>query len=61
VITSFHITDKDGVVGQVQQACLLRAFRHFGLKVVTGSQQFSFDVAPHGCETRDKRGEADQY
>ena len=50
-----HITDKNGVVREIEQAGLLGSFRHFLFEFVAGLQKVSLDAAPNGAEPGNKR------
>src|ERR1700730_17415027 len=52
-----HITDVNGVVGEIQQAGLLSSFCHFDFEVVAGLTKLSLDAASKGAEPGDQRCE----
>jgi len=52
-----HIADENGVVREVEQACLLGSFRHFRGQPVPRAAEFLFHGAANRAEPRDQRGE----
>src|SRR4030081_1056497 len=52
-----HITDENGVVGEIQQTGPLSSFRYFDFEVVAGLTKLSFDAASKGAEPGDQRCE----
>src|ERR1700677_1231497 len=55
-----HVTDEDGVVGEIEQAGLLGPLRYFLLEFVAGLQKLPFDAAPYGAEPGQQGGKQDE-
>jgi hypothetical protein len=55
-----HVTDKNRVMGEVEQVRLLGSDRHFALECVSGLQKRPFDAAANTAEPGEKRREEDE-